>query len=134
MNVNAILSYSDMEIKMDMKNAMMGAGLILYMLVFLLAIVFFIIVWWKIFNKAGEPGWAILVPFYSAYEQFKIAFGNGLFFLFLLVPLANVAIALMFPFKLAKAFGKGVGFGFGLWLLPIVFLPILAFGSAEFEG
>ena len=35
--------------------------------------------------------------------------------------------------NLAKKFGKSTGFGVGLVLLPIVFIPILAFGKDEYQ-
>ena len=41
---------------------------------------------------------------------------------------------IMFNYHLAKAFGQGIGFTVGLILLPIVFIPILAFGPAKFVG
>lgn len=103
-------------------------------IIFSIAIaVFMIVCMWKIFEKAGEPGWGAIVPFYNLYLVFKIALGNGWYFLFLLIPFVNIVFAIMLPFKLAKAFGKGVGFGFGLLLLDIIFYPILAFGSAEYQ-
>ena len=92
-------------------------------------VVFMIVCLWKVFKKAGEPGWGAIVPFYDLYLEFKIAFGNGWFFLFLLIP-----FAIMLPFKMAKAFGKGVGFGFGLLFLSIIFYPILAFGDAKYKN
>ena len=103
-------------------------------LIFYIAIaVFSIVCMWKIFDKAKEPGWAAIVPFYNLYVEFKIAFGNGWYFLFMLIPFVNIVFAIMLPFKLAKKFGKGVGFGFGLLFLGPIFQAILAFGSAEYQ-
>jgi len=82
------------------------------------------------FEKAGEPGWAAIVPLYNAYVMFKIAWGNGWKFLLLLIPIANIVFAIMLPFKLAKAFGKSSGFGAGLLFLSVVFYPILAFDNS----
>lgn len=96
--------------------------------------VLMLVAYWKLFQKAGEPGWACLVPFYSNYVLFKIAFGNGWLFLLSLVPIVNVVVALMLPFKLAKAFGKDVGWGFGLLFLSAIFYLLLGFGSAEYVG
>lgn len=45
-----------------------------------------IIAMWKMFEKAGEPGWAALIPFYNAYVLFKISWGNGWYFLLYVVP------------------------------------------------
>ena len=100
----------------------------------LVVLILMIVAQWKIFTKAGEPGWAAIVPFYGNYVLFKIAFGNGWFFLLCLIPYVNYVMVIILSFKLAKAFGKGVGYGFGLWLLSPIFYLMLAFGSAEYEG
>ena len=105
--------------------------------VWLLAIalcVLMLVAHWKLFAKAGEPGWACLVPFYGSYVLFKIAFGNGWLFLLSLVPFVNVVIALALPFKLAKAYGKDIGWGFGLLFLGEIFYPLLGFGDAVYVG
>lgn len=105
------------------------------MWLFMLAIcVFLLVVYWKLFKKAGEHGWASIVPFYCNYVLYKIAFGNGWLFLLSLVPIVNIVMAILLPFKLAKAFGKDIGWGFGLLFLSIIFYPMLAFGSAEYVG
>ncbi len=96
--------------------------------------VLLIICYWKLFEKASEPGWACLVPFYNMYVMFKIAFGNGWKFLLLLIPIVNVVFAIMLPFKLAKAFGKSSGFGAGLLFLSFIFYPMLAFSDAKYVG
>lgn len=104
-------------------------------LVFGLAIaVVMIVAMWKLFEKAGKPGWGCLIPFYNNYCLFDMAFGNGWLFLLMFLPIVNFVILIMLFFKLAKAFGKGIGFGFGLLFLSIVFLPILGLGSAEYDG
>lgn len=107
--------------------------------VYIALIVFIIIVYWRIYEKAGQPGWASIVPFYNTYVLIvRILEMPSFWFWLLFVPFLNIAIALilifMIPFKLAEKFGKGAGFGVGLLLLGIIFLPILAFGSAEYQG
>lgn len=84
---------------------------------------------WFIFQKANEPGWAAIVPFYNYYVLFKITWGNGWMFLLLLIPIANIVIAIITLVKLAKAFGKGGGFACGLIFLFYIFLPIMAFSK-----
>lgn len=108
-------------------------GLLVYG-IYMLGIVLSIVAQWKVNAKAGEPGWAAIVPFYNAYVLFKIAFGNGWLVLLIFVPFANIVIAIMVWFKLAKAFGHGVGFGFGLLFLNAIFMLILGFGSSEYVG
>lgn len=114
--------------------AVAGTFLGAYMLVCLAVVVFMLVCLWKIYAKAGKPGWGAIVPFYNMYLLYDIAMGNGWLFLLTLVPLVNFVMGIVLMFKMAKAFGKGVGFGFGLLFLSFIFYPILAFGSAEYEG
>ncbi len=93
-----------------------------------------LVAFWKLFKKAGEHGWAILIPFYNLYVLFKVAFGNGWKFLLLLIPIVNFVFAIMLNFKLAKSFGKSTGYGFGLLFLGFIFIPILAFSQAQYIG
>lgn len=105
-----------------------------FLIVLLALCVLFIVAAWRIFAKAGEPGWACLVPFYNAYVMFKITWGNGLFFLLMLIPFVNFVIGLITTYKLCKVFGHGVGF----FILMLFFSPImtlvLAFGDSEYQG
>lgn len=89
---------------------------------------------WKMFSKAGEPGWASIIPFYNAYVLFKITWGSGIKFLLLLIPIANFVVVIMTQIKLAKAFGKSTGFAVGLILLSPIFYVILGFDSSEYLG
>lgn len=89
---------------------------------------------WKIFDKAGERGWAALVPFYSTYVLYKITWENGLFFLLSYIPCLNVIVTVMTNMKLSAVFGKNDGFAIGLSLLGFIFYPVLAFDSSEYDG
>ena len=93
-----------------------------------------IVALWKIFTKAGEPGWAAIIPFYSSYVLFKITWGNGWKFLLMLIPFANIVIMIITQVKLAKAFGKSNGFAVGLVLLSTIFMLILGFGNSQYQG
>ena len=93
-----------------------------------------IVAMWKIFEKAGKPGWAAIIPFYNIYVLFEITWGNGWKFLFLLIPIANIVFAIITMVKLAKAFGKGGGFAVGLIFLSIIFYCILAFDQSQYLG
>jgi Family of unknown function (DUF5684) len=96
--------------------------------------IFMIAVMWKVFTKAGQPGWASLIPIYNTYIMIKMAGKPGWWLLLLLVPIVNLVIAIMIVLAIAERFGKGVGFGIGLVLLGIIFWPILAFGDAQFQA
>ena len=85
---------------------------------------------WKIYVKAGQPGWAALIPFYNIYILIKIIEKPMWWFLFIFVPILN-----FLPYvQLGKKFGKGWGFGVGLILLSFVFFPILAFGDSVYRS
>lgn len=89
---------------------------------------------WKIFTKAGQPGWAAIVPIYNAIVTLKIA-GRPLWWLvLLLIPFINLIVWIIVSIDLAKAFGKGAGYGIGLAILPFIFYPALGFGSATYHG
>ena len=89
---------------------------------------------WNLYSKAGQTGWAAIVPIYSQCTYFEITWGNALWFLLLFVPIANLYVHIRSPFKLAKVFGREPGFGLGLLLLPGIFMPILAFDRSTYHG
>jgi len=109
----------------------MGMMLVLYILL----LVIIIAGMWKVFEKAGEPGWAAIVPFYNAYVlTCKIAQKEILWFILLFIPLVNLVAAIVISIEVAQKFGKGAGFGVGLALLGFIFYPILGFGDARYMG
>ena len=97
-----------------------------------------IISMWKVFKKAGKPGWASLIPVYNTVVLFQISGLNPWLLLLFLVPIVDfIAIPVLMILqcvKLAKAFGKSGGFAVGLIFLNVIFMPILAFSDAEYEG
>jgi hypothetical protein len=95
-------------------------------------LVLFIAAYWKVFEKAGQPGWAVLIPLYNSYVLIKIAGRPGWWLLLFFIPVINVFLLLAISIDVAKAFGKTIGFGFGLWILSFIFYPILGFGSAVY--
>jgi len=112
-------------------NGEYGVGTVIFALVFT---VLMVVSWWKIFTKAGEPGWASIVPIYNIFVWLRIAGKPGWWILLLFIPLVNIVISIFVAAGLAKAFGKGVGFVVGLILLPFIFYLILAFGSDEYRN
>ena len=89
---------------------------------------------WKVFSKAGQPGWAAIIPIYNIYIMCKVAGRPGWWLLLMLIPFVNFIIAIILNVDIAKRFGKGVGFAVGMILLPFIFWPILGFGSAQYQG
>lgn len=109
----------------------MEIAIVLYLAVIALMLVSM----WKIFTKAGKPGWAVLIPIYDILIMLEIA-GKPWWWLLLimLVPFANIVFAIWMVNLIALSFGKTSGFTVGLLLLPFIFWPILGLGSAKYEG
>jgi hypothetical protein len=103
-------------------------------LIYLAIIVLVIAGFWKVFVKAGHPGWAAIVPIYNAYILLKIAGKPGWWLILFFIPVVGLIIAILVSIEVAKAFGKGAGFGVGLALLGFVFYPILGFGDARYQS
>jgi hypothetical protein len=99
-----------------------------------LAIIFFMIAsMWKVFEKAGEPGWACLIPIYNTVVLLKIAGKPFWWLILMLFPIVNLIVFIVVAIAIAERFGKGVGFGLGLAILGFIFFPVLAFGEARYS-
>jgi hypothetical protein len=112
-----------------------GLGAILFTSILIFSFIIWlilIIAHWKIFTKAGQPGWASIIPIFNFYILLKIIGKPSWWLILLFVPIANFIIAIWSANLLAKRFGKDELYTFGLILLPYIFYPILAFGSAQY--
>lgn len=116
----------------------MGTGMLI---VWIAIMVFMIISWWIVFKKAGQPGWAILIPIYNFLVILRVASKPWWWVFALLlaiIPFAGpilLLVAMIFIFHgISKNFGQGAGFTVGLVLLSIVFVPILAFGDYKWKA
>ena len=103
-------------------------------LIVLAIVVFMIAAMWKIFEKAGQPGWAAIVPIYNMVVLLQIVGKPGWWVILMLIPFVNYVFIVWTYNMLSKSFGKDEGFTVGLVLLGIVFVPILGFGSAVYLG
>ncbi|MBI2397821.1 MAG: signal peptidase I [Xanthomonadales bacterium] len=113
-----------------------GGGIIasIMMLVWLAVIVAILAGFWKVFVKAGQPGWACLVPIYNIVVMLQIV-GRPIWWLvLLLIPIVSLVVMIIVSIDMAKSFGKGTGFGVGLALLGPIFYPMLGFGDAKYQG
>jgi len=110
--------------------AAMGTGMSIVILVVSLLL---IVSMWKVFTKAGEPGWAAIIPIYNLIVLLKIAGKPAWWFILFLIPLVNFIVAIIVCIALARNFGKGTGFGLGLAFLGFIFFPILGFGDARYQ-
>lgn len=120
-------------------NELVGFAAILAILVPIIIIsicitVLEIVALWFVFEKAGEPGWAAIIPIYNALIVIKIAGKPWWWILLALIPLVNLIFYILVLDGLSKNFGKSSGFTVGLFFLRFIFLPILGFGKAQYSG
>ena len=108
--------------------AIAAMGLFFWILSMVLSILM-IVSLWKIFKKAGKPGWASIIPIYNIYIMCEIAEKEWWYVLLSFVPFANIYAMIVLYNGMAKRFGKSGGFVAGMILLPVVFFPMLAFGK-----
>jgi hypothetical protein len=105
-----------------------------YGLFMLILAVLFIASLWKLFTKAGKPGWAAIIPIYNIIVWLEIVGRPVWWIILLFIPFVNIVVEIILLLDLAKSFGKSAGFGIGLIFLSPIFLPILAFGSSMYVG
>ncbi|HMI03161.1 MAG TPA: DUF5684 domain-containing protein [Pedobacter sp.] len=108
-----------------------GAG----MLIFCLAVA--VITYaglWKMFVKAGKPGWAAIIPIYNSIVMIEIVGKPVIWILWLLIPCVNIVFGIWLLNLLSKSFGKSEGYTVGMIVLPMVFFPLLGFGDAKYVG
>jgi hypothetical protein len=103
-------------------------------IIYLAIIVLIIVAQWKIYEKAGKPGWACIIPIYNIIVLLEIIGKPWWWLLLMLVPIVNIIFLIWMTNLLSLSFGKSEGFTVGLILLPIIFYPILGFGDATYNG
>ena len=113
---------------MDLENFLIGIG-IGFGIFFICIIVLMIIAKWKVYEKANQPGWAVLIPIYNTLVFLQIV-GKPWWWIFLMfIPYVNLVFIIWASNMLSKSFGKEEAFTVGLVLLPYVFYPIIAFSK-----
>lgn len=123
-----------MEYNMEYEAAGAGVGIVVG-IIYLAIILLMLVSIWKIFAKAGEPGWAALIPIYNTIVMLKIAGKPIWWILLFLVPFINIIFIILTMMGLAERFGKDkVVWGLLLSFLGIIFFPVLAFSDAEYQG
>lgn len=97
-------------------------------------IVFSIYCWYRVFEKAGKPGWAAIVPIYNVIVFLEVIGKPWWWLLLFFIPVVNLIFGIWAYHLLSKSFGKGVGFTIGLILVNVIFIAILAFGDDTYLG
>ena len=113
-----------------------GGAMAMVMLVVELAVaVLYIAGMWKVFTKAGEPGWAAIIPIYNIIVLLKIAGKPAWWFILYIIPLVSIIVHFLVSIEVAKAFGKSAGFGVvALGIFGVIGFPMLGFGAATYQG
>ncbi len=106
-----------------------------FLLFWLVLVVILLAGFWKMFLKAGQPGWACLIPIYNVYVLLKVAGRPGWWLLLFIIPIVNFIISIVVAIDVAKAFGQSAMFGFFLnFLLGGIGYVILGFGNFRYLG
>jgi hypothetical protein len=116
-----------------------GAGAAIGMMIVQLIVMVAVYLFWgfcmsKVFTKAGKPGIAGFVPIWNMLVMLEIAGKPAWWIILFFIPCVGIIMSFIVHIALAEKFGQSAGFGIGLTLLPIIFLPMLAFGSAQYRG
>lgn len=107
---------------------------VLFFVIYLPLIILMIASMWKLFTKAGKPGWASIVPFYNIYVLLEIVGRPGWWLVLFLIPFVNFVVSIILALDTAKAYGKDAGFAILLIFLPFIGYPVLAFGKSKYVG
>src|SRR5207237_1567281 len=87
-----------------------------------------IISMWKVYEKADQPGWAVLIPFYNSYIlTCEIARKEIIWFIMLFLPFVGIVSAFIVALEVARRFGRTDAYGLGLFFLLFIFYPLLPF-------
>ncbi|HIP70012.1 MAG TPA: signal peptidase I [Anaerolineae bacterium] len=105
------------------------------MVCYLALIILMIAGFWKTFEKAGQPGWAAIIPIYNIYVMLKIVGRPGWWLILFFIPFANVIVYFILAIDVAKSFGKDALYGIILLgFLSYIGYLILGFGDAVYQG
>ncbi len=116
------------------QNDVNGLTQLLVIIIYLALLIFWIVGMWKLYEKADQPGWAVLVPIYNFIILLAIA-GRPIWWIVLLfIPLVNIVVMIIVSIDIAKAFGKSAIFGLGLAFLGAIMYPALGLSSAQYQG
>jgi len=123
-------NYNDSYAASQAASHVLSAIIPIYLLVLLITVIGM----WKVFTKAGKPGWAAIIPIYNLIVLIEITGKPIWWFLLMFIPCVNFIFGIWIINLVSKSFGQSEGFTIGLVLLPFVFYPVLGFGSYTYLG
>ena len=95
--------------------------------------VLLVVGFWRVFKKAGQPGWAALIPVYNFFVFYKIATGRGWYFLFLLIPIFGFIFNIQVIYRFCRNFGKGKLFS-AITALLLFTIVVIGFDKSVYNG
>jgi hypothetical protein len=119
---------------MNSDTAGLAAGAVVYVIISLAFAALMIASMWLMFTKAGQPGWAAIIPIFNVYTLLKVVGRPGWWLILYIIPIVDVIVQIIVCLDLARSFGKGGGFALGLIFLPFIFYPVLGFGRDRYVG
>lgn len=119
------------ELSTTQSAALFGALMVPMLIIILLSVLPGIIVWWKLFEKAGKPGWASIVPIYNLYVMTEIAEVPVWYMILALLPLVNIIGIILIAIELSKKYSNPATVWLG-FLFPIVALFMI--GKTQYTG
>lgn len=134
-NIVSTIPFSGILAQSDIQTSSQGGGMgVIGTIIYLAVLIAVIAGLWKAFEKAGQPGWAAIVPIYNMIVMLKIAGKPVWWIVLLIIPFVNFVMIVLIMLALAKSFGKGAGYAMGCVFLGFIFIPMLGFGDAKYIG
>jgi len=87
----------------------------------LAVVALFVWVFWRIFEKAGKPGWAAIIPIYNVIVMLEIVGRPWWWLILLLIPVVNIVVGFLLALDMSRSFGHDLAFALGLFFLGIIF-------------
>jgi hypothetical protein len=113
-----------------MDSSLVAAGVFIYAVLIVLEIAAV----WMLFTKAGQPGWAAIIPIYNAVVLMRVVRRPAWWVILMFIPIVSLIVGIVIALDLARVFGKSAAFAVGLIFLGFIFVPILGFGSARYQS
>ncbi|MCU0847636.1 MAG: DUF5684 domain-containing protein [Spirochaetes bacterium] len=111
-----------------------GGGSVVGSLIYLAIIILVIAGLWKIFVKAGKPGWAAIVPIYNLIVMIQIAGKPIWWIILMIIPLVNFIVFILIWLEIIKKFGQPTWHVILVIFVGFVYIPYLGFSDVAFKG
>ncbi len=104
-----------------------------FLLIYAAFIILLLAAEWKIFVKAGKPGWAAIIPIYNFIVILEIVGKPVWWIILMFIPFVNIIFLIIVIHNLSLSFGQGIGMTLLIFVAGIG-LIVLGFGDARYVG